>query len=133
MIRYVMVRHLKVTVALLALIVVSVPTFAIVTCIGEAGGPALMQCSSGCPMMAQANATQLLAQQHSGAPCCNISNSRPSPAAVLQTPVSAASIAPQHVAAAPDSTPTPFMLRREQARPAKLPESPQSILCVFLI
>jgi hypothetical protein len=132
-----MSRRLKFAAALLVLLVFAVPSFAVVTCIG---GPApastRMHCPAGCPMMAEANPApvmQLSATQHSGAPCCKVSNAKPSPSAVPQAPVTGASIASQGVSTAPGLVPAPFLVRRQQARSVRLPESPQSLLCVFLI
>jgi hypothetical protein len=131
-----MFRSLKSAIALLVLIIFAVPSFAVVTCIGGRPAAAQMHCPAGCAMMAEANAApamKLSAQQHSGAPCCNVSSTRPSPSAVPQAQVTRVSIAPQCVSTAPGLVPAPFVVRRQQVRPARLPESPQSLLCVFLI
>lgn len=131
-----MFRHLKFAAALLALVILSVPSFAVVTCIGgQVPAAAQMHCPAGCPMMAETNAApamQLSARQYSGAPCCKVSRARPSPNAVLQAPVTG-SIASQDGSTGPGVVPTPFLVRRQQVLPVRWPESPQSLLCVFLI
>jgi hypothetical protein len=131
-----MSRRFQFAVALLVLLLFAVPSFAVVTCIGGQASSAAMHCPAGCPMMAEANAAsamQLSAQPHSGAPCCNVSNARPLPSAVPQAPVTRVSMASQDASTAPGVTPAPFLVRREDARPVRLPESPQSLFCVFLI
>jgi hypothetical protein len=127
-----MSRSLKFAAALLALVIFSVPLFAVATCMGVPAQSAQMRC---CPMMAPANtaAMQISAQQHSGAPCCKVSNTHPSPSAVPQSPVKGISIAPHAVTTALGFVPAPFVVRRQLTRPVRLPESPQSLLCVFLI
>jgi hypothetical protein len=130
-----MLRSLKLVAVTLVLVILSLPSLAAVTCFSGVS-PAAMHCPAGCPMMASADkapALQLSVQQHSGAPCCNISNVRPSPSVVLQAPVTRVSIAPQDVSTAPGLVPASFMVRCQQTRPVRLPESPQSLLCVFLI
>lgn len=133
---HVMFRRLKVAVALLVLVFFTVPSFAVVTCVGRQEPVAAQSQMPCCRMMAEMNAAaavQLSAQQHTGAPCCKVSNTRPSPSALPQTPVMRVSVVPQGVSTAPGLVPAPFLVRRQQARPQCLPESPQSLLCVFLI
>jgi hypothetical protein len=126
-----MFRSLKFAAVMMVLVILSAPLLAVGSCL-TGTSPATMHC---CPMMASADtaALQLSGQQHSGAPCCNVSNARPSPSAVPQAPVTGVSIAPQGVSTTPGLVPAPFVVRRQQTQPVRLPESPQSLLCVFLI
>jgi hypothetical protein len=131
---YVMFRSIKFAAVMMVLVILSAPLLAVGSCFSGASA-ATMHCPAGCSMMASADAAamHLSAQQHSGAPCCNVSNTKPSPSAVPQAPVTGVSIAPQAVSTTPGLAPSPFRVRRQQTQPVRLPESPQSLLCVFLI
>jgi hypothetical protein len=131
---YVMSRSLKFAAVMMVLVILSAPLLAVGSCFGGASAASL-HCPPGCSMMASADtaALQLSAQQHSGAPCCNVSNTKPSPSAVPQAPVTGVSVAPHGVSTAPGLVPAPFLVRRQQTQSVRLPESPQSLLCVFLI
>jgi hypothetical protein len=124
---------LKFAAALLVLVILSAPLCALVTCIGGQAQATQIHC---CDMMAAANtapAMQLSAQQHSSPPCCNVSNAKPAPSTVPQAPLTGVSITPLGVSTAPGLVPAAFVARRQQTQPVRLPESPQSLLCVFLI
>jgi hypothetical protein len=131
---YVMFRSLKFAAVMMVLVILSAPLLAVGSCFSGASASS-MHCPAGCSMMASAEtaALQLSAQPHSGAPCCNVSNTKPLTIAVPQAPVTRGSIAPQGVSIAPGLVPAPFLVRRQQMQPVRLPESPQSLLCVFLI
>jgi hypothetical protein len=131
---YGMFRSLKFAAVMMVLVILSAPLLAVGSCFSGAS-VATMHCPVGCSKMASADtaALQLSVQQHSSAPCCNVSNARPSPSAVPQAPVTRISIVLQGVSTTPGLVPAPFLISRQEVRPVRLPESPQSLLCVFLI
>ena len=130
-----MFRSLKLVGVMLVLVILSVPLLAAVTCF--TGAPAAMQmhCAAGCPMMASADmvpAAQLMAQ-HSSGPCCNISSHRPLPVAVVQQRVVLSSAVQPISSSTPMPAPAIVRTPGEQPKAVRFPDSPQALLCVFLI
>jgi hypothetical protein len=132
----IMFRSLKLVGVLLVLVILSAPLLAAVTCFNGAP-PAAMpsHCPAGCAMMAASNMAPVaqLAAQHFGGPCCNISSDRPSPAAVVQQRIVPASAVQTISPATPGFAPAIVRARSEQSKAVRFPDSPQSLLCVFLI
>jgi hypothetical protein len=129
-----MFRSLKFAAVMLVLVIVSAPLLAAVTCFGG-GTPVAMHCPAGCPMMASADTAPALqlAAHHPGGSCCDVSNAKPSPAVVLQAPVTLVFAAAQTSSATPGLMPAAVCARRQQPHPVRFLESAQSLLCTFLI
>ena len=123
----IMCRKVQFVAVMLVLTVLSAPMLAGVTCLGGSQ-PAAMPC---CPAMAGTGTTLHLAPQHRG--CCDVSNAKPSPIAALQSNVASVAAVSEVSSEAPSLAPATAQAGHRQSHSLRLPESPQSLLCVFLI
>ena len=126
-----MSRKLQFAAVMLVLVILSAPLLAAVSCLGGTQ-LAAMHC---CPAMASSGMAPglQLAAQHRGGSCCDVSNSKPSPVAAVQAPVTPAGAVSQIASATPGLAPATVRESRQQSQALRFPDSAQSLLCVFLI
>src|SRR6266511_1402613 len=122
-----MIRNLQFAAVMLVLMILSAHLLPAAACLGGSQ-PAGMEC---CAKMADTAPALHLAAQHRG--CCDVSNAKPSPVATLQSPVASGAAVSQISSAAPILAPVTVRASRRQSQSLRLPESPQSLLCVFLL
>ena len=124
---FIMCRKVQFVAVMLVLTVLSAPMLAGVTCLGGSQ-PAAMPC---CPAMAGTAPALHLAPQHRG--CCDVSNAKPSPIAALQSSVASVAAVSDASSETPSLAPATAQGGHRQSHSLRVPESPQSLLCVFLI
>jgi len=91
-----MARALKFAVAIVVTVVLAVPSFAAMACMG-AGLPTVAQSSHVCcPSQSLAMAVPQIIVRHAGAPCCDISQDSPVPVAAVQREAAPAADTAQH-------------------------------------
>src|SRR5690349_13643871 len=105
-----MFRSFKFTALMLVLVILSAPLLAAVGCVGGTTHADMPCCQKH---FDAAHALQPSA--HSGGSCCDVSNGKPAPVAVLQAPVPVASTAPLAASAIP--VPVIAGVRRPQSLP----------------
>jgi hypothetical protein len=122
-----MFRSFKFAAMMLVLVILSAPLLAAVACVGGTSH-AEMPC---CQKHSDAAPALHSSMHQSGGNCCDVSNSKPVPVAVIQAPVPVVSTAPQASVTMP--VPVTAGVRHPQSLPIRSVETSPSVLCVFLI
>jgi hypothetical protein len=122
-----MFGKLQFAAVMLMLALLSAPLLPAVTCVTGTSTAAMH-----CPACKHTTDASLGMHRATGS-CCDVSQAKPAPAAVIDSPVRIAATAPQRSSATAEVTPAAMHTRRQQMHSLQLPESPQSVLCTFLI